>query len=288
MPDDDTPVLRYLSLSAVITTMKTGRLRLTRVDKFQDPFEGSVPKQQIDQQLLIFGAAASLRRTMTVLGNPGTTMSKSPEEDDWTRTTRLRKARTRSAHASCWSLGVESEPLWRANCHDGGRGVGVAMRTTLARLRTSVAAHGLIVSPINYRQYREGPPFTKDMEALLTKRLNFKAEGELRLLKFNDSHYNALARNDASVSELPDHVCVDWVLSDVIEKILISPYADENYEWLVRLAIGAADPNLVVELSELHERRNPPLYRFIDGEISGVIGLGGANGTNLVCSIMRA
>src|SRR5215471_4551728 len=27
---------------------------------------------------------------------------------------------------------------------------------------------------------------------------------------------------------------------------------------------------------------------FINGEISGVIGLGGANGTNLVCSIMRA
>jgi uncharacterized protein (UPF0261 family) len=30
------------------------------------------------------------------------------------------------------------------------------------------------------------------------------------------------------------------------------------------------------------------LDRFINGEISGVIGLGGANGTNLVCSIMRA
>ncbi|HMA72606.1 MAG TPA: Tm-1-like ATP-binding domain-containing protein [Xanthobacteraceae bacterium] len=30
------------------------------------------------------------------------------------------------------------------------------------------------------------------------------------------------------------------------------------------------------------------LDRFIDGEISGVIGLGGANGTGLVCSIMRA
>jgi uncharacterized protein (UPF0261 family) len=30
------------------------------------------------------------------------------------------------------------------------------------------------------------------------------------------------------------------------------------------------------------------LDRFINGEVSGVIGLGGANGTNLVCSIMRA
>jgi uncharacterized protein (UPF0261 family) len=30
------------------------------------------------------------------------------------------------------------------------------------------------------------------------------------------------------------------------------------------------------------------LDRFVNGEVSGVIGLGGANGTNLVCSIMRA
>jgi uncharacterized protein (UPF0261 family) len=30
------------------------------------------------------------------------------------------------------------------------------------------------------------------------------------------------------------------------------------------------------------------LQRFVNGEVSGVIGLGGANGTNLVCSIMRA
>ena len=46
----DTPVWRYLSLSAVLATIKTRQLRLTRVDKFHDPFEGSVPKSQIEQQ----------------------------------------------------------------------------------------------------------------------------------------------------------------------------------------------------------------------------------------------
>jgi hypothetical protein len=38
MPDD-TPVWRYLSLRAVIDTIRRG-LRLTRVDTFRDPFEG--------------------------------------------------------------------------------------------------------------------------------------------------------------------------------------------------------------------------------------------------------
>jgi hypothetical protein len=45
---DDTPVWRHLSLSAAIATIKTRKLQLTRVDKFHDPFEGSVPKSQID------------------------------------------------------------------------------------------------------------------------------------------------------------------------------------------------------------------------------------------------
>ena len=53
----DTPVWRYLTLSAVIATIKTRQLRLTRVDRFQDPFEGSVPKTQIDEQDLLFISA---------------------------------------------------------------------------------------------------------------------------------------------------------------------------------------------------------------------------------------
>jgi hypothetical protein len=74
MPDEDTTVLRYLSLSALITRMKTGRLRLTRVDKFQDPFEGSVPKQQMDDQDTILNHSVSERRCC------GRSLSIIPEE----------------------------------------------------------------------------------------------------------------------------------------------------------------------------------------------------------------
>jgi hypothetical protein len=60
--------------------------------------------------------------------------------------------------------------------------------------------------------------------------------------------------------ELCEHIWVDWVLRDVINEVVISPYADENYEQLVRLAISAADPSIAVELSELHERRDHPRF----------------------------
>jgi len=100
------------------------------------------------------------------------------------------------------------------------------------------------------------------MDALLHKRHGFAAEHELRLLKFDEAHYKALVPKDASVSELPEHICVDWVLSDVIDEIFVSPYADENYEELVRHAIRAKDPKLAdrVALSVLHERRFPPRF----------------------------
>jgi len=258
----DTPVWRYLTLSAVIATIKTRRLRLTRVDRFQDPFEGSVPKAQIEQQTLLLIGAESRRAMMSPVAahHPGMARPMPPDEDSWTRITRLRRSRTRSAHASCWSAGDESEALWRLySADDGGQGVGVALRTTLARLEASVAAHDLYISPIAYLPYHEAPAFTDEMDPLLHKRHGFAAERELRLLKFDEAHFSALVPKDASVSELPGHIYVDWVLSDAIDEIVISPYAGENYEDLVRLAINATDPNLAdrVMLSVLNERRYP-------------------------------
>src|SRR5262249_25460925 len=47
----ETLVWRYLSLDAVVRTVRCRKLRFTRVDRFPDPFEGSVPKQTIDDQL---------------------------------------------------------------------------------------------------------------------------------------------------------------------------------------------------------------------------------------------
>jgi hypothetical protein len=266
----DTPVWRYLSFDAVVATIKTRRLRFTRVDKFHDPFEGSVPKSHIDQQQTPLLIGAESRRTMMNHTMPkhywGSGMGRSAlsgDEDSWTRITRLRRAKTRSAHASCWSAGDESELLWRLYCrHEGSQGVGVALRTTLARLEASVAAHDLYFSPITYIVYDQAPPFADEMDHLLHKRHVFAAENELRLMRFNYAQYGALVPKDASVLELPEHIFLEWAPSDVICEIVLSPYADEKYEEAVRAAINASDPNLAnrVMLSVLNERRNPPIF----------------------------
>lgn len=186
------------------------------------------------------------------------------DEDSWTRMTRLRRARVRSAHACCWSIGEESEALWRLYCQDddGCQGVGVAFQTTLARLRASVATYEPRVDPITYIRYHEAPPFTDEMAHLLRKRHGFAAENELRILHFDQDHFNSLIPKEASVPDLLEHIFCEWDPRNVIEEIVISPYADERYELVVRGVINAIDPNLAnrVVLSVLNERRNPAYF----------------------------
>jgi len=264
MPDD-MPVWRYLSLPAVIDTIERQRLRLTRIDTFRDAFEGSVTKQQMEQQDAVLMNVASRQHMYDAIAShfPGMSIPTRANEDPWALITRLRRARIRSAHASCWSRGYESELLWRLYCADDGcQGLGVALRTTLACLKQSVGVHNLDVRAITYLKYQEAASFKDDMAPLFHKRHGFTDERELRLLKFTEEHFKKLIPKDASIPDLKKHIHLKWALRDVIDEIVISPYADDEYEQRVREAIKTADPSLAgrVVLSELHERRYAALF----------------------------
>ena len=101
--------------------------------------------------------------------------------------------------------------------------------------------HDLDVRPITYIEYQEAPPFTNDMAPLFHKRLGFRADQEVRLLKFNEEQFTALTPKDASVRQLDEYIYLPWVLKDAIDKIFISPYADEDYEQRVRDAVSLSE-----------------------------------------------
>jgi len=68
--------------------------------------------------------------------------------------------------------------------------------------------------------------------------------------------------NEATPPELPEHIFLDWSPAVVIERITVSPYADEAYEKRVRDEIESIDSSLVdrLELSVLSERRYAPQF----------------------------
>ncbi len=253
----DTSMWRYFSLDALIATVRERKLRFTRIDTFEDPFEGSVPKQTIDDQVVLFGGAYHML-TSVAAHYPAGAMSLPEREDPWERMTRLRRAKTRSTHACCWAAGHESEALWRLYCKPPSEGV--AMRTTLEKLETSVAPHNLYVSPIEYRYNHEGPSFDDDLDSFMHKRQGFSAENEVRLLKVDDAHFGALMSKPPTTAELPAQLFLDWPAADSIVEIVLSPYAEESFEQRARAAIEAVDASLRdrVNLSVLSPRRYAP------------------------------
>ena len=78
----------------------------------------------------------------------------------------------------------------------------------------------------------------------------------------DQDHFNSLIPKDASVPELLERIFLEWDPSNVIEEIIISPYAEERYEIAVRATVNTIDPNLAdrVVLSVLNERRNPAYF----------------------------
>jgi hypothetical protein len=268
--DEATELRRYTTLDGLVHIFQNRQLRLTRVDKFHDPFEGSVPKRQIDDQLPIFSSRNADQMMSVAAYYPSMSMPPHRHLDPWTEMTLRRRAKTRSAHASCWTAGHESEAMWRLYCRDGeSEGQGVALQSTLGKIEASVARHNLFVSPIRYRYYHDGDAFDDELDPFMHKRMGFAHEGEVRLLKYDESHYfeleAALTSGDparATPPELPEHIFLDWSPAAVIERITISPYADESYERRARDAIASIDPSLVdrLELSVLSERRYAPQF----------------------------
>jgi hypothetical protein len=260
------PVWRYLSLRALLHTLRERKLRFTRIDTFDDPFEGSVPDQEVKDIVPQFVSNSNYSQIAQLVGRQGMEEFGPPPEDNLIRLTRLRRAKTRSAHAACWTEGDDTEPPWRMYCVDDGprRGTGVAIKTTLQRLEESLSVWpDVLVSPINYRDYEEpGFRFTCELDALMHKRIGFKAETEVRALMWNLDHYSKLALAKDPPPELPAHICVDWPVADTISAIVISPYADEVFEEMVRHLVGMVDKTLAdrVELSRLHPRHKRPNF----------------------------
>lgn len=265
--DPRTPLRQHMSLEALRHVLGSGQLRLTRTDQFPDPFEGSVPKKQIDDQLPLFSSRNTFHNGSDEpwLGSGGQWLA--PSLDPWAEMTMRRRAKTRSAHASCWSLGPESEAMWRLYCNDAGiHGQGVAIEYTLGSLEESIAHLDLYTSPIQYRYYHEGPAFNDELDSYFHKRLGFAHEAELRLLQYDDNHYLqhalSIAERSPEPAPLPMHVFLPWAGRRTLSRILVSPYANPEYEALVGTTVRNIDPGIVqhVQLSVLSDRLHPPQF----------------------------
>lgn len=238
--DGGVPVMRYMSLAQLVSVLVKSSLPLTRVDRFRDKFEGSVPKRQVDDQIPIFSDESAQFFQDEYTPPTETTQPKDMNAE----VARWRRALARSAHASCWRWGPESEGMWRLYC---GEREGVALKTTFSRLEASVAGANLLVGRVQYWNYAAGAGFTDDLDALMFKREGFDFEQEVRLLHVDEPHYRKLQQDETSAADLPERIALPWSVHDAVEKVLVSPYADDMYLAAVEATVSALSPK--IELS---------------------------------------
>jgi hypothetical protein len=245
-PEPREPVMRYTSLAALVLMLTKNELPLIRIDRFRDPFEGSIPKSVIGQQALIQAGVNAQQMQVVMQQKPirhiqtRTLGEPMPQwmgnRDVHAEHERMRKARIKSSYASCWRRGPESEGMWRLYC---GEKDGVALSTTFAQLENSIKDSDVVAGLVQYGNYETMTAFNGELDHLMYKRLGFEFEQELRLLMTDEELYEKIKQNGPCES-VPVR-SIPWNLAGSIEKILVSPYADPWYVDAVKSVVESLD-----------------------------------------------
>lgn len=225
--DGTVKVWRYLDLPRFIWMLSAKALAFARVDSLEDPFEGSIPPAVYEQWK---SRHADLIAT-------------------------ARRGLRKQAFVSCWHANnAESEAMWRLYCgsHDG-----IALQTTYEKLDASLP-EGIFLGQITYLDYEcdTGPP-ADTLALLMRKRQAFEHEHEIRALIWPASAPPGLVPR--ALDEHARVVNVPWPARDFLERIYVSPYAEEWYRDVVVSIIETFAPELGDRLTWSH-MRGVPLY----------------------------
>jgi len=195
------------------------QLWLSRVDRLDDPWEISLAGNQLEHVISLHPIAPLPRPDVK-------------PEGAMERSARIIKMWRRQTFVNCWSASEhESHALWRIYCHSSE---GVAVQTTLARLRESV---GLPVYRVTYQI----PGINKETPSLLDlvtkKRPMFAYEQEVRVV-LSDGNAGA-----DPLQELLGHRLL-WDPERNVESIRVHPDADGSFMDTVRAVVAQYAPAL--------------------------------------------
>lgn len=196
---DQTVIWRYLSLAKFLNLLTQQKLHLHRMDLFEDKKEGTLPL--VDKILLHYSST-----------NPSY----------WER-------EPKRHFINCWTESPhELSLMWHAYAING-----VAIKTTAAALKQALSIdteHKCYLFKVKYVDYengssQDGGEALNVLKILSSKRLYYKQEQEVRLLY---SDYDTPDANKPEGHDFPIDV------KALIEKVVISPYAETCTENIVR------------------------------------------------------
>lgn len=152
-------------------------------------------------------------------------------------------------YVSCWHLGEwESEAMWRIYC---GHGDGLAAVLPYACLRDSLTYPNTHIGKIKYVDYNNLEEFhiaDTFFSVALHKRKEFGHEEEVRIV-----HLNLLSPDESR----PEFLDIPWDAENVLEEIVISPYAKPWYTEMVKGMVERVAPKLAGKV-KISSMAGPP------------------------------
>lgn len=204
---------KYLDLAKFTFLLQKQALHFCRGDKFDDPFEGSYPISARDSDLFQGG-------------------SNGYSAEAWNKLVAV----------SCWHKSdIESDALWRLYT---SMKQGVAIKTTWEKLQAVVDGHAYLASVTYIDFIKDHAQIHIPSDVFEYKRTAYIHENEVRAIATRypkTGIENGMPANSKPIpgEEIPESgLLVEFNLSDLIDKIVVSPYSDS---WFVDVVKGLSD-----------------------------------------------
>lgn len=230
--DTSTSIWRYLDSAKLFSLLLNRTLVYCRLDKLPDPYEGRLTRSRL-AEINHIDEALSTKYEKPIRIMPGI--------DDLIR---------RTAFVNCWCLqNCESHAQWRIY---SGTQDGAAIKTTYSKLVDKLSNEDL-VGLIRYIDYENDNMNSNNLlELAMHKRDVFEYESEVRIVRWGTS----TAKYFYSSGNPPQIIDVPVDLEDLIDEIVISPYAPNWYFEVVSRLVELCDLKIPIVWSSM--RAEPP------------------------------
>ena len=172
-PPGDAVLWRYMDFTRFVSMLDNEALFFGRVDKLGDPFEGALPRMNIEVMWPKWYPAF---------------------KEGWAATKRMfaefHRENRKFIVVSCWhEASHETDFMWSRYA---GVGSGIAVRTDFTSLLASIEDGDSVKSwagRVNYADYATQPIAENPPAAYFHKRISYKHESEVRVLRWLPKHH---------------------------------------------------------------------------------------------------
>ena len=205
-------IWRYMDFSKYVSLLTTETLWFSRVDKFEDPYEGMPTAKDLERL-----SKGNKRERSVVIEHF--------------------KEKSKKVFANCWYKNRgQSDAMWKLYPNSQQ---GVAIKSVVSDVRSAIkSSYEPIFANVHYIDWEQNriPP-NSVLAPSLHKREAFEHEKEMRILIRHES-WDDLSTHPYARSSTPSGLQVQVELNDLIKEVFTSPKASEWFHTTVEDITG--------------------------------------------------